>query len=148
MRRLVSIGIILLLSLPIAFVPFYSKTASATFSSTTNLSSDAGASEEPEIAASGANVYAVWTDDTAGNYEIFFAASTNSGASFGITHNLSSNGGASTFPQMAVSGTNVYIVWNDNTGNSSNFEIFFVSSTNGGAMFSGSVNLSNNSGGS
>jgi hypothetical protein len=34
---------------------------------------------EPQIAVSGRNVYVVWSDDTPGNADIFFRASTDKG---------------------------------------------------------------------
>ena len=43
----------------------------------------------------------VWVDNTPGNYDIFYRRSTNSGASFGSTANLS-NSGASSFSPAVV----------------------------------------------
>ena len=69
-----------------------------------------------QIATSGNNVYVTWQDDTpAGNSDIFFAASNNNGTSFGTPINLSNNAGVSSFPQIATSGNNVYVTWDDNT---------------------------------
>ena len=51
-----------------------------------------------------------------------FKKSTDGGANFGATINLSNNGGFSANPVVATSGNNVYVVWEDDTpGNS---EIF------------------------
>jgi hypothetical protein len=72
---------------------------------------------------SGNNVYVTWTDDTPGNPEIFFKRSTDRGHDFDGTKNLSNNGGESLHSQIAVSGNNVYVVWEDNTPG--NFDIFF-----------------------
>ena len=41
----------------------------------------------------------------------FIKRSTNGGASFGITINLSNDNNPSFLPQIAVVGKNVYIVW-------------------------------------
>ncbi len=43
----------------------------------------------PQIAKSGSNVYVVWEDDSNGDREIFFRASTDNGAHFGPIKNLS-----------------------------------------------------------
>ena len=116
-----------------------------------NLSNDAGNALSPQVAASGNNVYVVWRDNTPGNDEVFFAVSTTSGTSFATTVNLSNNAGESFNPDIAISGTNVYVAWPDNTPG--NFDILFRASTNGGATFTPSLsqpaaNLSNNPGGS
>src|SRR5438445_4411327 len=116
-----------------------------------NLSNDAGSALSPQVAASGNNVYVVWRDNTPGNDEVFFALSTTSGASFASTVNLSNNDGEAFNPARAVSGTNVYVAWPDNTRG--NYDILFRASTNGGTSFTPSLsqpaaNLSNNPGGS
>ena len=109
----------------------------------TNLSNNRGDSEDPRIAASDKNVYAVWQDNTPGNSEIFFAASSDSGTSFTTAVNLSNTSQDSIAPQIAVSGSNVYVVWVEKVS-SSNWEVFFRRSTNGGASFDPAINLSNN----
>jgi hypothetical protein len=68
----------------------------------TNLSNNRGDSEDPRIAASDKNVYAVWQDNTPGNSEIFFAASSDSGTSFTTAVNLSNTSQDSIAPQIAV----------------------------------------------
>jgi hypothetical protein len=117
----------------------------ATFGSTVNLSNNAGLSQSPAIAVSGNNVYVVWGDNTAGNGEISYRRSTDGGATFGSTVNLSNNVGESQLPAIAVSGNNVYVVWQDST--SGDYNIFYRRSTNNGATFGSTVNLSNSPGG-
>jgi hypothetical protein len=109
-----------------------------------NLSNNAGTSTIPFVAASGNNVYIVWEDNTPGNPEILYRRSTDGGANFGATVNLSNNALSSLDPAIAASGNNVYVVWYDNTP--SNFEILYRKSTDGGASFDATVNLSNNAG--
>ena len=65
---------------------------------------------------------------------------------FSSTVNLSNNLGNSVTPSIAASGNNVYVVWADSTPG--NNEILYRRSTSGGAMFSSTVNLSNNLGNS
>ena len=60
--------------------------------------------------------------------------------------NLSNNTGGSFIPQLAASGNNVYVTWEDNTPG--NNDIFFVASNNNGTSFGTPINLSNNTGGS
>lgn len=56
--------------------------------------------------------------------------------------------GNSLFPQIAATGPNVYIVWDDNSLFPSNIEVFFRLSTKGGLDFQPVINLSQNSGNS
>ncbi len=118
------------------------------FGSTINLSNNAGNSANAEIAAVGSNVYVVWQDDTTGNSDVLFRASNDNGASFGATANLSNNALESTVPQIAVSGTNVYVTWENEVRIGPNLipDVFFKISTNSGASFGAIVNLSNNLG--
>ena len=98
-----------------------------------------GDSSLPNIVAAGDSVYVVW-QDTSPTSDIFFASSTDGGATFGEPINVS-NQGASSIPQIAVSGDDVYVVWADSSAG--NPDIFFASSTDGGATFGEPVNVSN-----
>jgi len=115
-------------------------------SSTINLSSNTGTATQPRIAATGSNVFAVWTDNTPGNNQIFFAKSTDGGATFGGAINLSNSNGIALVPKIAVSGNNVYIVWHEYRAAVDNYDIYFAKSTDGGAKFSSPVNLSSTTG--
>jgi hypothetical protein len=124
-----------------------------TFSIPLNISKNTGASQFPQIACEGNNVYVVWVDNTEldlGNFDIFFARSTNGGQTFSTPDNISENAGNSASPQIAVEGNNVYVVWADNTSTTplNTFDIFFARSTNGGQTFSTPDNISENTGNS
>ena len=117
------------------------------FGTPINLSNTNSFSLVPQIAAIGSNVYVTWQDFTpAGNYDIFFAVSTNNGTSFGTPINLSNSTGNSEVPQIVTSGSNVYVTWTDTTPGT--FDIFFAASNNNGTSFSTPINISNNTGGS
>ena len=64
------------------------------------------------------------------------------------TRNLSHNIDDSVYSQVASSGDNVYVVWEQSVRgpNAKNYDIFFMVSNNGGINFSDPVNLSNNKG--
>jgi hypothetical protein len=65
---------------------------------------DTGASSVPAVAASGDNVYVVWRDETTPRiYDILYRRSTNGGANFGGTVNLSSTISDSFDPAVAAS---------------------------------------------
>ena len=116
-----------------------------TFGGTENLSNNTGASLSPHIAASGNNVYVIWTDNTTGNGDVYFKASLENGNKFKGKKILAKNIGNSLQPQMAVSrdGNLIFGVWKDNTkydppenGTSPDFDLLFRTSSNQGGNFS------------
>ena len=84
--------------------------------STINLSDNPEASTSPAIAVSRNNIHVVWEETTASEtMEVLYKKSTNGGATFGSTINLSNNPGTSYRPSITVFGNNVYEVWQDTT---------------------------------
>src|SRR5215208_2296888 len=121
----------------------------ANFGSTVNLTENTAAdAEETAMAASGNNVYVLWSNDfDPGTFDILYKKSTNGGTSFGDTKNLSNTAGSSREPAVAVSGNNVYVVWRERESTTpGNQEILYRRSTNAGANFGSAVNLSNSTG--
>jgi len=111
------------------------------FESPVNLSND-GSTENPKIAASGNNVYVVWADaKITGNMEAVFKRSTDKGKSFGSIKNLSNNPSESLSPKVKVSGNNVYVIWNDDNDPNGQ-DVFYKRSTNNGASFGSTKDLS------
>ena len=72
-------------------------------------------------------VYVFWMDLTIGNDDIYFKRSTDSGASFGDTINLSNNTGDSYNYQVNIpTNDTMYVVWQDETqGVNGTSEILF-----------------------
>jgi hypothetical protein len=116
------------------------------FSTPKDINNSPGNSFVPAIATQGNNVYVAWYDNTPGNFDIFMSKSTDGGITFGPPDNISNNEGFSGFPQIAVSGANVYVVWHDGTSTSGPREIFMSKSTDGGITFGPPDNISNNEG--
>ena len=113
-----------------------------TFSEPENISENIeGASLGPQISSEGNNLYVVWTSIIDGEDDryIFFARSTDGGLTFSEPENLSENLGRSSQPQISSEGNNVYVVWQDRSGND---DIFFSRSTDGGLTFSELENIS------
>jgi len=105
------------------------------------LTSNAGDSYNPAIVAAGSKVYVAWYDNTPGNNEIYFRRSLDSGATWETSKRLTNNAGDSQYPDIAVSGANVYVVWQDYMpGNS---EIYFRHSADDGATWEAVKRLTN-----
>jgi len=99
----------------------------ATFGTPINLSGTGGVtSDQPQISVSGSNIYVVWREGNA-NQDIFLRNSTNNGDTFNAALQISSTAVAtSQDPQLASSGTSVYLTWREGS------DIFFKNSTGGG----------------
>ena len=110
-------------------------------SSILDLSKGGGHADLPQIAASGNNVYVVWHDAIHG---VVFKRSTDNGASFENTINLSNSIEGSIDPEISVSGNNVYVVWEHTPEN--NGEIIFKRSTDNGVSFGQTINVGSNTG--
>ncbi len=118
-----------------------------TFGDVLNLSNNSGFSEHPQISVDGNNVYVVWADNTMLNRDIYIISSSDGGHTFGDVLNLSNNTADSHNQEIAVSGNNVYVVWQDTQKNQNgNSGISFTSSSDGGHTFGDVLNLSNNAG--
>lgn len=110
------------------------------FGTPVNISDNLGFSEHPQLSVYESNVYAVWADNTPGNREVLFARSTDGGASFEETRNISNNALDSYNQEMAASGDNVYLAWVD-LDEQENASIMFRASADGGATFGETVNI-------
>jgi len=115
----------------------------------TNLSNNTGNSFGAQVAVDlSGNIEVVWTDNTSHNNDIFFARSSDGGATFAPTKNLSNSAGDSGNAQVGVDANgNIYVAWQDNVPPAFNKDIYFAHSSDGGANFS-TTNVSNNSGNS
>ncbi|MGI0027675.1 MAG: hypothetical protein ACREAD_07530, partial [Nitrosopumilaceae archaeon] len=114
------------------------------FSTPVNISTNHGDSILPQMIVSGNDVYVVWNDNSTGKYGILITKSTDGGMTFGTPVDISRNIGSSGSPQFAVSGNDVYVVWQAKT--TGKYQIIFAKSTDGGTTFSTPANISTNSG--
>ena len=105
------------------------------FGETVNLSNDTGDSVRPELRVSAPNLFIVWQNQAVKGDDIFFKRSTDGGASFGDTINISNNKGNSMEPEFSVTNaSNVFIVWQNQASNSKPNDILLKNSTDGGAV--------------
>jgi hypothetical protein len=107
-----------------------------------NISNNSGNSILPKIAVSedGESIYLVWQDASTENNEILFASSQDEGESFGEPINISNSEGSSSSPQVAASGDNIFVVWQESGAAN---DVFLAFSADGGSTFSEPVNVSN-----
>ncbi|MGB9002925.1 MAG: PEFG-CTERM sorting domain-containing protein [Nitrosotalea sp.] len=110
-----------------------------------NISNDVGDSGAPQMIVDGNTIYAVWMDDTPGNFDILFSKSIDGGATFAKPVNVSGNLQDSGYPQFTVVGNNVYVAWT-NSITDTNYDILFAKSSDGGQTFGTPINVSNTPG--
>jgi hypothetical protein len=108
----------------------------------TRLTSNAGVSWFPSMAASGSLVQVSWVENSDGNPEIYSKRSTDGGVTWEANQRLTNNASISIRPTISISGMNVHIVWQDNLDG--NEELYYKYSTNGGASYSADTRLTNN----
>ncbi len=109
----------------------------------------------PDIVLSGSNdLYITWQaelfltpDDVNGH--VFFIASHDNGGSFGPLKRLDTNLDNSVLPKVAAAGSNVYVVWQNRSADSSGgSQTLFKRSDDGGAHFGQSLTFDDNAGNS
>jgi len=97
------------------------------------------------IGTSGDTVHVVWDDARDGNDEIYYKRSTNNGSTWGSDIRLTDDFYFSTLPAVAVSGSNVHIVWMDARAVTNNrWEIYYKCSTDGGTTWGTDTRLTDN----
>lgn len=96
----------------------------SSFATPVNLTNNTGTSLNPSLAVdSSGTVYLAWQDTISGNYDTFFARSTDNGASFSSPVNVSPSTEGSLFTAIAVDQSqNVYVAWDDNRYVNTTFE--------------------------
>jgi hypothetical protein len=118
----------------------------ATWTMNKRVTWNAGWSIAPKIAVdSSGGLHLVWSDFSPGNYEVFYARSTNGGATWSTGKRLTWNAGWSLNPRIAVCGSkNLYVVWSDSTPGVN--EIYYARSMDGGATWTTAKRLTWNAG--
>lgn len=102
--------------------------------------SSSGKAVEPTVASSGSRAHVAWQDGSAGNGDILIRTSTNEGASWGSARNMSTDASRSSSPELATSGTSVYLEYTKRTS-TQDYSIIFRSSANSGGTWSGKTTL-------
>ena len=114
----------------------------ATWEPDSRLTNDPAPSSYPCVAVSGSTIHVVWTDGRNGSSgEIYYKRSTDRGIVWEPDTRLTYDPATSWYPSIAASGFQVHMVWWDNRD--SNFEIYYMRSTDGGGAWEPSVRLTN-----
>ena len=117
---------------------YYKKSADggAAWSPAQRLTWTSGKSYDAAITIdSGGALLVVWSDDTPGNYEIYYKRSTDGGITWGAAKKLTSTSLESILPAIAIDSSNaIHVVWEDYTPG--NPELYYKRSADGGATWS------------
>jgi hypothetical protein len=113
----------------------------STWTASRRLTWNSGSSEGPLLAVDASDgLHIVWTDDIAGNNEIYFRKSTNKGGTWTATKRLTWNSGSSQATALAVdSSSRLHVIWMDDLPG--NYEIYYRRSVDGGTIWTASQRL-------
>jgi hypothetical protein len=113
----------------------------------TRLTINTASSLSPSVAVSGPSVHVVLQDNRDGNEEIYYKRSSDGGVSWGADTRLTNNSALSKYPSVAVFGSLVNVVWQDNR-DGYNPEIYCKRSTDAGVSWGADTRLTNDTSGS
>ena len=110
------------------------------------LTNNSAHSYLPAIAVDGSNIYVVWANYSQGNYQLYLRRSIDGGDTWTPYTQLTNKADYSFYPAIAVNGSNVYVVWADDTPG--NNRIYFKRSENRGVTWTTDTQLTGNANGS
>ena len=117
------------------------KVASEEWSEDVRLTYTSKPCEWPSIAVCNSIIHVVWTDnrDEEAHGEIYYKRSPDNGITWECDVRLTYSYELSEYPQIAVNGSNVHVVWAD--WRDGNREIYYKRSTNNGETWGGDIRL-------
>ncbi|MEO8512979.1 MAG: exo-alpha-sialidase [Ignavibacteria bacterium] len=89
----------------------------------TRLTNNPAPSVNPSVSVSGLAVHVVWFDNRDVNEEIYYKRSIDGGVNWGADTRLTNNTSSSQYSSVAVSGSSVHVVWQDNRDG--NYELYY-----------------------
>jgi hypothetical protein len=119
--------------------------AGATWGPDTRLTYDDAFSWYQSIAATGSDLHVVWRESRAGNYDVFYKRSGDSGLTWGADTNLSQAPGSSETPCITASGSLLHVLWFDNRDGGA-YEIYHKRSTDRGTSWGSDARLTDDPG--
>jgi len=116
-----------------------------TWSQDIRLTNNTSNSQYPAIAVCGSSVHVVWRDFRDGNAEVYYKRSLDNGTTWSEDINLNNNPNHVEYPSIAVSGSNVHVVWMDYRDESfpSHGEIYYKGSLDNGSTWGADTRLTN-----
>jgi hypothetical protein len=119
-----------------------STNSGVTWSTDLRLSPPGDYSGTPTIALYQSAIHIFWVDQRIAPLDIFYVRSTDNGATWQPEVQLTTDIMDSQYPSVSVSGSNVYLAWEDNR-HVPNKEVYFKRSTNAGLNWSSEMRLTN-----
>jgi hypothetical protein len=117
----------------------------ATFSKPAEVNSGGTEIRYPDLTTDGTVLYLAWANAAAQNSDVNLSTSADAGATWSAPVNVTSNGGFSDAPSVAVDGAKVYVC-NDDTTGTNNADIFCATSNDGGKTFGSSSSAAKDGG--
>ena len=110
------------------------------------VDSNSGSSSQrnPTITTYNNEVYVVWMDDRTSVYHIYFAKSTDHGATFGTNVRVDSSPSDAIceYPDIKVTSTGtICVVWHEYLSSKGNYDVYYSESIDGGDSFSARVRV-------
>lgn len=105
------------------------------------LTNDPASSIRCFIGSNGNLLHVVWQENRDGNHELYYKRSTNKGISWSQDIRLTNDSNSSILPSIAVSGSFVHVVWQENRDG--NNEIYYKNSTDSGNTWNNDMRLTN-----
>jgi hypothetical protein len=115
------------------------------WSSDTRLTNNTSSQYKASISA-GSYIHVVWVDHRHGDAEIYYKRSTDQGVNWGADTRLTNYPLDSKYPVIAVWGSVVHVVFDDERNGVGYPEIYYKRSTNNGMNWGSDARLTNNSG--
>jgi hypothetical protein len=141
MKKLIVLALVALITIPTVILAQWGPDVRLTYDS-----DNSSTIPSKSVAAEGNTVHAVWRDTRDGNYEVYYKRSTDNGGTWGTDTRLTFNSDYSFNPIVAVSGSDVHVVWFDNRPG--NYEIYYKHSTDNGGTWGADTRLTDDAGSS
>jgi hypothetical protein len=124
---------------------FFAPAAAQTFAPSVNISNSSGTSSGHRTAAVSPNVYVIWAESQ-GALGTVFSRSTDDGQSFSAPIQIFKAAASSETPQIAATGSNIYVARTARLKPKQPLQVYFKRSTNSGASFSNEVQVTTGNG--
>ena len=86
-------------------------------------------SRNPKVVSSGEEVQVVWMDQDNNIWDIYYINSSNNGEDWTWEYKITDGASSSEYPDIALSGNNLYVVWSDNS--EEEYEIYLTKKSPG-----------------